>query len=61
MGLPCWSLIGRIGSGPPFEVGAKATHAVPSPGELYLGVNDKSLGSFADNSGEWTVQVSRSP
>jgi hypothetical protein len=31
MGLPCWSLIGRIGSGPPFEVGAKATHAVPSP------------------------------
>ncbi|HEX2808918.1 MAG TPA: DUF6777 domain-containing protein, partial [Kineosporiaceae bacterium] len=61
MGLPCWSLIGRIGSGPPFEVGAKATHAVPSPGELYLGVNDKSLGSFADNSGKWTVQVSRSP
>jgi len=61
MGLPCWSLIGRIGSGPPFEVGVKATHAVPSPGELYLGVNDESLGSFADNSGEWTVQVSRSP
>jgi len=61
MGLPCWSLIGRIGSGPPFEVGAKATHAVPSPGELYLGVNDESVGSFADNSGEWTVQVSRSP
>src|SRR5664280_1427603 len=61
MGLPCWSLIGRIGSGPPFEAGVKATHAVPSPGELYLGVNDESLGSFADNSGEWTVQVSRFP
>jgi Protein kinase domain len=51
--LPCWSLIARIGSRPPFEVGTSiliaATH-----GRLYLGVND---GDFSDNSGQWTVNI----
>ena len=56
-GLPCWSLIGRIGNGSPFEIGDSATHAVSNPGELYLGVNDQST-SFVDNSGSWTVQAS---
>jgi hypothetical protein len=59
MGLPCWSLIGKIGNnGTPFEVGKGITnHPVSNPGELYLGVNDQS-DSFVDNSGSWKVQVS---
>lgn len=42
-GLPCWSLIGRIGTdGKPFEVGNQTTFVVPQGGggELYLGYND---------------------
>lgn len=56
MGLPCWSLIGRIGNGSPFEVGVIAEHKVTKPGELYLGVNDQST-AFGDNSGSWTVKA----
>ena len=56
-GLPCWSLIGRIGDGSPFEIGDAATFTVSSPGELYLGVNDQAT-AFGDNSGSWTVQAS---
>jgi Peptidase A4 family len=56
-GLPCWSLIGRIGNGAPFKIGDSATHAVSSPGELYLGVDDQA-NAFGDNSGSWTVQAS---
>ena len=55
-GLPCWSLIGRIGDGSPFEIGDAATFTVSSPGELYLGVNDQA-DAFGDNSGSWTVLV----
>jgi hypothetical protein len=39
-GLPCFSLIGRIGSGSPFEVGYGTTFVSQSAGELYLGYND---------------------
>jgi hypothetical protein len=56
-GLPCWSLIGRIGKGAPFEIGDSAAQAVSSPGELYLGVDDQA-DMFGDNSGSWTVQAS---
>ena len=55
-GLPCWSLIGRIGDGSPFEIGDGGTFTVSSPGELYLGVNDQA-DAFGDNSGYWTVSV----
>lgn len=52
--LPCWSLIGRIGNGPPFEIGTSTTITTTSPGLLYLSVNDNN---FADNSGSWLVDI----
>jgi Zn-dependent protease with chaperone function len=51
--LACWSLVARIGTGPPFEVGSSITVTATS-GRLYLGVND---GDFSDNSGNWTVRI----
>jgi len=51
--LPCWSLIGRIGNGPPFEIGTSTTITTGS-GMLYLSVNDSY---FADNSGSWLVDI----
>ena len=56
-GLPCWSLIGRIGNGTPFFVGDSYQAVIKNPGELYLGVDDET-GQFGDNSGSWTVQAS---
>jgi hypothetical protein len=59
-GLPCWSLIGRVGNGTPFFIGDSANLDIKTPGELYLGVNDET-GYFGDNSGSWTVQVTSAP
>jgi Protein kinase domain len=56
-GLPCWSLIGRIGGGAPFEVGSSAQLTATS-GELYLGVDDDS---FTGNSGNWSATVTVRP
>ncbi len=56
-GLPCWSLIGRIGKGAPFEVGVAKALSTATRGRLYLGVNDQTR-YFDDNSGSWTVTVS---
>ena len=54
-GLPCWSLIGRIGEqGIMFYVGSRITFRAPTSGQLFLGVNDNVLG---DNSGGWTATV----
>jgi len=53
-GLRCWSLIARIGTGPPFQVGASASRRVRVDGELQLGVNDNYL---ADNRGGWSANV----
>lgn len=53
-GLTCWSLIGRIDGGRPFEIGTGRVVRVPLSGQLYLGVNDQ-VGYFGDNSGSWTV------
>jgi hypothetical protein len=45
-GLPCFSLIGRIGSnGTPFEVGQGRTFSSQSGGELYLGYNTWYFGN----------------
>jgi hypothetical protein len=53
--LPCWSLIGQIGTvGPIFEVGANTVFQAQTSGELFLGVNDNNLG---DNSGSWNAVV----
>lgn len=51
--LPCWSLIGRIGSGAPFEVGT-STKITATSGELYLGVN---ANSFPANAGSWAADI----
>ncbi len=58
-GLPCWSLVGRIGqSGQPFEVGVQLSFLADASGELYLSVNDNDWGADNDNSGSWSVQIS---
>jgi hypothetical protein len=55
-GLPCYSVVARIGNGTPFEVGPDFHGAAPGAGRLYLSVND---GCFADNSGSFTVTINR--
>jgi hypothetical protein len=52
-GQACWSLVARIGDGPPFEVGVSTTVTTAS-GRLYLCVNDNN---FTDNSGSWAVTM----
>jgi hypothetical protein len=52
--LPCWSLIGRVGDGPIFEVGNGRKITAQNSGELLLGVNDNILG---DNSGNWYATI----
>ena len=56
LGLPCLSLLGRIGKGGrPFEVGGSVVFTAPTPGEFFLGVNDNYL---PDNTGAWTATIS---
>jgi hypothetical protein len=52
-GLPCWSLIGRIGRGRPFEVGTSIL-VTARAGRLYLGINGSSVGA---NTGIWAVKI----
>ena len=53
--LPCWSLLGRIGTGRMLmEIGTSATFAAAAGGRLYLGPNDDS---FGDNSGSWIAVI----
>ncbi len=56
-GLACWSLIGRIGTGSPFEIGANAVVHAHRAGDLFFGVNDNYL---PDNSGQFSVIVTLS-
>jgi hypothetical protein len=53
-GLPCWSLIARIGSGATVEVGAAAQITATS-GKLYLGVNTST---FPVNAGSRAAAIS---
>ncbi len=55
--LPLGGLIGRVGNGRPFAIGATTT-AMPMPGSgrLFLGVNDDH---HNDNSGGFDVQIFR--
>jgi len=53
-GLRCWSLIGKVGAGAPFEVGTQTSFRVLSAGELSLGVNDNYI---PDNFGTFAVTV----
>lgn len=52
----CYSLIGRIGSGAPFEVGSGTHLAGVSAGELYIEINDNY---YPDNSGSWSVSIAK--
>jgi len=53
--MPVGGLIGRVGNGTPFPIGANAQPIVmPNAGRLMLGVNDNEMG---DNSGAFTVAV----
>ncbi len=53
-GLPCWSLIGRIGQGQIFGVGSALTLTADQPGELLLGVDNNA---FRTSTGGWTVRI----
>jgi hypothetical protein len=56
LGLPCLSLLGRVGkNGRPFEVGESTVFTASTPGKLFLGVNDENL---SDNTGAWTATIS---
>jgi len=48
------ALIGRIGNGTPFGIGATTMIVAPDAGQLFLGVNDDEVN---DNQGEFHVQV----
>jgi hypothetical protein len=57
--LPCWSLVARVGNGPPFEVGT-STVVITASGRLYLGVNERAHSSNSGksgNSGSWDVNI----
>jgi hypothetical protein len=55
-GQPVGALIGRIGSGTPFLIGANARVSMPATGRLVLGVNDDERN---DNSGAFKVVIRR--
>lgn len=57
-GLTCFALVGQVGTGAPFQVGAGTTLAATNAGELFLGVNDNF---YADNSGAWTATITVTP
>jgi hypothetical protein len=54
--LNCFSLIGTIGSSPPFQVGRATAFTAKVGGELSLGVNDDFR---IDNSGGWSATIRR--
>ena len=58
LGQLCWSVIGRIDTGTPFEVGYGTTMTITTGGHLYLGVNDTVYG---DNSGAFSATISTQP
>lgn len=56
--LACWSLIGKIGAGSPFQIAVATSFRVARDGELFVGINDNDL---ADNSGTWAVTTRVTP
>jgi hypothetical protein len=47
-------LIGRVGNGQPFVIGAQSDVTMPANGRLYLGVNDDDV---RDNTGSFVVEM----
>jgi hypothetical protein len=53
--VPCWSLIGKIGStGMPIFIGKSFSAQAPVSGELFLGFNDQVL---SDNQGSYSASI----
>jgi eukaryotic-like serine/threonine-protein kinase len=52
----CYSLIGRIGDGTPFEIGSAAQLVAATAGELYIEINDNY---YPDNTGSWDVRIKK--
>jgi len=50
------ALIARIGNSAPFPIGNQTSVAMPSAGQLFLGINDDG---FEDNVGEFRVEIGR--
>jgi hypothetical protein len=51
------ALIGRVGTGQPFPIGASSEPiAMPADGRLYLGINDDAVN---DNGGTFVVEITR--
>ena len=50
------ALVARIGNGQPFAIGNNTVVTMPEAGQLFLGVNDDSLG---DNAGQFNVSIQR--
>lgn len=53
-GVSCWSLIARIGTGTPFEIGPAKTFRAAESGVLLLGLNDNFVD---DNTGQWNATI----
>lgn len=54
---PAGALIGRVGTGQAFPIGANNQGiTMPADGRLYLGINDSN---FSDNGGAFNVQIAR--
>lgn len=53
---PPYSLIGRVGNGPVFYVGANRSFVAQETGPLWLGINDFHV---ADNSGQFHARITR--
>jgi hypothetical protein len=54
-GVSCWSLIARVGTGNPFEVGPARSFRAARAGVLDLGLNDNFVD---DNTGHWEATIS---
>ena len=55
------ALIGRVGTSTPFGIGNQTGQlSMPASGELFLGINESAAG-LADNSGQFSVQITPSP
>jgi hypothetical protein len=50
------ALVGRIGNGQPFAIGNNTSVRMPQAGQLFLGINDDSVG---DNAGQFSISIQR--
>ncbi len=55
VGLPCYSLVARVGNGKPQAVGASGEVRADITGPIYLGLNDNYIN---DNSGGYATTIS---